>query len=304
MTKPKIGFIGLGLMGAAMVERLQALGYSVTITANRARPRIDAAVARGAVEVATARDVAAASDIVMFCMDTSASVEARVYGPDGVLAGLRTGAVVIDFGTSLPASTLKIGTDMAAKGAAYLDAPLGRTPAHAIDGKLNIMVAGDKAAFDKVEPVLKDLGENVFHLGPLGTGHKIKLMNNFFAMTTACAMSEVFAMADAAQVPRESVYAVMAAGPLRSGMMDFIRNYAMEGQIDLAFSMANAAKDVGYYAEMADGLGVASRMSGAARATLAEALGEGWGDRMVPEMVDFLAEKLAGKVRETPAGKG
>lgn len=300
MTKPSIGFIGLGLMGAAMVERLQAQGYGVTITANRSRPRIDAAVARGATEVATARDVAAASDIVMFCMDTSASVEARVYGADGVLSGVRSGAVVIDFGTSLPGSTLKIGADMAAKGATYLDAPLGRTPAHAIDGKLNIMGAGDITAFEKVKPVLQDLGENVFHLGPLGTGHKIKLMNNFFAMTTACAMSEVFAMADAAQVPRESVYSVMAAGPLRSGMMDFIRNYAMEGQIDLAFSMANAAKDVGYYADMARELGVTSRMSGAARATLSEALGDGWGDRMVPEMVDYLSEKLA----EKPVAKG
>ncbi|MGB3280325.1 MAG: NAD(P)-dependent oxidoreductase [Pseudorhodobacter sp.] len=295
MAKPNIGFIGLGLMGAAMVERLQALGYFVTITANRARPRIDAAVARGAVEVGTAREVAAASDIVMFCMDTSASVEARVFGPDGVLAGVGPGTVVIDFGTSLPGSTQKIGADMAAKGAAYLDAPLGRTPAHAVDGKLNIMGAGDKAAFDRVEPVLRDLGENVFHLGPLGTGHKIKLMNNFFAMTTACAMAEVFAMADAAQVPRDSVYSVMAAGPLRSGMMDFIRNYAMEGKIDLAFSMANAAKDVGYYAEMAEGLGVSSRMSGAARSTLAEALKDGWGDRLVPEMVDYLGEKLVPK---------
>jgi 3-hydroxyisobutyrate dehydrogenase-like beta-hydroxyacid dehydrogenase len=245
--------------------------------------------------VATAREVAAASDIVMFCMDTSASVEARVYGLDGVLAGVGLGAVVIDFGTSLPGSTQKIGADMAAKGAAYLDAPLGRTPAHAVDGKLNIMGAGDKAAFDRVEPVLRDLGENVFHLGPLGTGHKIKLMNNFFAMTTACAMAEVFAMADAGQVPRDSVYSVMAAGPLRSGMMDFIRNYAMEGKIDLAFSMANAAKDVGYYAEMAEGLGVSSRMSGAARSTLAEALKDGWGDRLVPEMVDYLGEKLVPK---------
>ena len=300
MTKPKIGFIGLGLMGAAMVERLQALGYSVTITPNRSRPRIDAAVARGATEVATARDVAAASDIVMFCMDTSASVEARVYGSDGVLAGLCNGAVVIDFGTSLPGSTLKIGADMQANGATYLDAPLGRTPAHAVEGKLNIMGAGDKAAFDKVEPVLRDLGENVFHLGPLGTGHKIKLMNNFFAMTTACAMSEVFAMADAAGVPRDSVYSVMAAGPLRSGMMDFIRNYAMDGQIDLAFSLTNAAKDVGYYAEMAKELGTTSRMSGAAISTLAEALSDGWGDKMVPEMVDYLAEKLPKK----PTAKG
>jgi 2-hydroxy-3-oxopropionate reductase len=295
MTQTTIGFIGLGLMGAAMVGRLQDKGYSMVVMANRTRPAVDAAVARGAVEVDTARAVAEASDIVMFCMDTSASVEARVYGPDGVLAGVREGAVVIDFGTSLPGSTLKIGADMAAKGAAYLDAPLGRTPSHAADGKLNIMGAGDKAAFDRVKPVLDDLGENVFHLGALGTGHKIKLMNNFFAMTTACAMSEVFAMADAAGVEREAVYSVMAAGPLRSGMMDFVRNYAAEGQIDLAFSIANAAKDVGYYGQMAEDLGATSRMSGAARATLTEALNDGWGDKLVPQMVDFLSQKLTGK---------
>jgi 2-hydroxy-3-oxopropionate reductase len=295
MTKPAIGFIGLGLMGAAMVTRLQSLGYPLTVVANRSRTAVDAAVARGATEVATAREVAAASDIVMFCMDTSASVEARVYGADGVLAGVRNGAVVIDFGTSLPGSTIKIGSDMAEKGASYLDAPLGRTPAHALDGKLNIMGAGDRSAFDRVKPVLDDLGENVFHLGALGTGHKIKLMNNFFAMTTACAMAEVFAMADAAGVDRSSVYDVMAAGPLRSGMMDFVRNYAMEGKIDLAFSVSNAGKDVGYYAQMADDLGVTSRMSGAARATLAEAKEDGWGDRLVPEMVDYLSGKLTGK---------
>lgn len=295
MTKPTIGFIGLGLMGAAMVERLQAQGYSVTITANRSRPRIDAAVARGAAEVATAREVAAASDIVMFCMDTSASVEARVNGPDGVLAGVRKGAVVIDFGTSLPASTQKIGADMAAKGATYLDAPLGRTPAHAVDGKLNIMGAGDKAAFDKVKPVLEDLGENVFHLGPLGTGHTIKLINNFYGMTTACAMAEAFAMADVAGIDRDALYSVMSAGPLRSGMMDFVRNYAVEGKQDLEFSIANASKDVGYYGQMAKDLGLNSRMSGCASSALSEAVADGKGDKMVSNMVDVLADKFAAK---------
>lgn len=295
MTKPTIGFIGLGLMGAAMVERLQAQGYSVTITANRSRPRIDAAVARGATEVATARDVAAASDIVMFCMDTSASVEGRVYGADGVLAGVRKGAVVIDFGTSLPASTQKIGVDMAAAGATYLDAPLGRTPAHAVDGKLNIMGAGDKAAFDKVEPVLKDLGENVFHLGPLGTGHTIKLINNFFGMTTACAMSEAFAMADVAGIDRQALYDVMSAGPLRSGMMDLIRNYAVDGKKDFEFSIANASKDVGYYGQMTKDLGLTSRMSSSAAGALSEAVADGQGDEMVSSMVDVLAGKFAAK---------
>jgi 3-hydroxyisobutyrate dehydrogenase-like beta-hydroxyacid dehydrogenase len=292
MSKPKIGFIGLGLMGAAMVGRMQDLGYSVTVIANRSRQAIDEAVARGATEAKTSAEVAAASDIVMFCMDTSASVESRVYGDGGVLAGVREGSVVIDFGTSLPGSTKKIGADMAAKGATYLDAPLGRTPAHAKDGLLNIMCSGDEATYQKVKPVLDDLGENVFHLGPLGTGHTIKLINNFFAMTTACAMSEAFAMADRADVPREKLYQVMSAGPLHSGMMDFIKNYATNQQIDLAFSLNNASKDVGYYREMAEGLGATSRMSSAAAGTLKEAIGEGWGDKMVPEMVDYLAGHL------------
>mgnify|MGYP000277160135 CR=1 FL=1 len=292
MSKPTIGFIGLGLMGSAMVECLQGAGYAVTVLGHRDRTGVEAALGRGATEAANGREVAENSDIVMFCMGTSAHVESRVYGDDGVLAGIKEGAIVIDFGTSLPGSTKKIGADMAAKGATYLDAPLGRTPAHAKEGKLNIMCSGDKAAYDKAKPVLDTLGENVFHLGDLGTGHTIKLINNFFAMTTACAMSEAFAMGDKAGVPREKLYQVMSAGPLHSGMMDFVKSFAMEKKIDLAFSMNNAAKDVGYYRGMAEDLGAATRMSACAADTLAEAIEAGWGDRMVPEMVDYLAGNI------------
>ena len=292
MNKPTIGFIGLGLMGRAMVERLQENGYALVVMGNRDRTGIDAAIQRGAREAATAKALTEASDIVMFCMGTSDHVESRVYGADGVLEAARKGQIVIDFGTSLPGSTLKIGADLADKGATYLDAPLGRTPAHAVDGLLNIMCAGNEAAFDRVKPVLDVLGENVFHLGPLGSGHSIKLINNFFAMTTACAMSEAFAMADAAGIEREKLYNVMSAGPLHSGMMDFVRNYATDGKIDLAFSVTNAAKDVGYYRKMAEGLGAKSRMSGAADATLREARDNGFADNMVPEMVDYLHDHL------------
>ncbi|WP_417607003.1 NAD(P)-dependent oxidoreductase [Primorskyibacter flagellatus] len=295
MSKPSIGFIGLGLMGAAMVGRLQDKGYSVTVMANKSRQAVDAAVARGAAEAETSASLAAVSDIIMFCMGTSDQVESRVYGADGVLEGLRSGSVVIDFGTSLPDSTRKIAADVAERGSAYLDAPLGRTPAHAKDGLLNIMCAGDEAAYARLKPVLDDLGENVFHLGESGAGHTIKLINNFFAMTTACAMSEAFAMADAAGIPRETMYSAVSAGPLKSGMMEFIRNYAKDGQIDLAFSVANASKDVGYYRTMAKDLGVTSRMSGAADATLNEAVTDGFGDHMVPEMVDFLHGKMKAK---------
>ncbi len=110
------------------------------------------------------------------------------------------------------------------------------------------MGAGDKTAFDRVGPVLDELGENVFHLGPSGTGHVLKLINNFCAQCMANAFAEAFAMADRTGVDRQAAYDVMSAGPVGSGMMDFIKSYAVEGNADvLAFLVRNAAKDVGYY---------------------------------------------------------
>ncbi|MGE4634290.1 MAG: NAD(P)-dependent oxidoreductase [Arenicellales bacterium] len=294
MAKPNIGFIGLGLMGAAMVGRLQSLGYSLTVMGNVSRPRIDAAVAKGAVEAVNARELAEASDIVMLCMDTSASVESRMNGVDGVIAGLKPGVIVIDFGTSLPESTKVLGKKVAAAAATYLDAPLSRTPSHAVDGLLNIMCSGDQAAFDQARPVLDDLGENVFHLGALGTGHKIKLINNFYAMTTANAMAEAFAMADLAGVSRQGLYDVMSAGPLQSGMMDFIKAYGIDGNAEaLAFSVRNAAKDVGYYRKMAQDLGANTIMSACANEALTTAVEQGMGDNLVPQMVDFFVKRFS-----------
>ncbi|MEM8729601.1 MAG: NAD(P)-dependent oxidoreductase [Pseudomonadota bacterium] len=295
MTQPKIGFIGLGLMGSAMVGRLQDQGYALTVLGNRSRSGIEAAVARGATEAGSAKEVAEASDIVMLCMGTSDHVESRMRGADGVIAGLYGDKVVIDFGTSLPGSTQALGAEVAATGAAMLDAPLGRTPSHAKDGLLNIMAAGDKTAYERMKPVLDDLGENVFHLGPLGSGHTIKLINNFFAMTTANAMSEAFAISDAAGVPRQAVYDVMSAGPLRSGMMDFVKAYAIDGNPEmLAFSVQNAAKDLGYYRKMTSDLGIDSIMSACADKGLQAALEDGRGDHLVPQMVDFYAARYKG----------
>ncbi|WP_415401196.1 NAD(P)-dependent oxidoreductase [Tateyamaria sp. SN3-11] len=295
MSKPTIGFIGLGLMGGAMVGRLQDQGYALTVIANRTRTYVDQAVARGASEVTTAKDVAAASDIVMLCMDTSANVEARMRGAEGVIAGLKPGAVVIDFGTSLPGSTRALGEEVAAAGGHYLDAPLGRTPAHAVDGLLNIMCAGDEGAFNTVRPVLDDLGENVFHLGALGSGHTIKLINNFFGMTVANAMAEAFAMADVMGVDRQQAYDVMAAGPLKSGMMDFVKGYGVDGDPNqLAFAIKNAAKDVGYYAQMASDAGAESIMSKCALGALSDARDSGRADDMVSQMVDYYADRFKG----------
>jgi len=289
----RIGFIGVGLMGAAMAHRLIDTGHTLQVLGNRNRENINALVDRGATEAASAAELAGASDVVMLCMGTSDHVESRMRGADGVIAGLNAGSVVVDFGTSLPASTKTLGEEVASAGGHYLDAPLGRTPAHAKDGLLNIMCAGDETAYNKVLPVLNDLGENVFHLGALGSGHTVKLINNFFGMTVANAMCEAFAMADVQGVDRKAVYDVMSAGPLHSGMMDFVKGYGVDGDpSQLAFAIKNAAKDVGYYAQMAEQAGVESIMSGSTQSALNDANKLGKGEEMVSQMVDYYAGKL------------
>ena len=287
MNKPVIGFIGLGLMGGNMVANLQARGFEMVVMGRR-KDAVDAALARGtAREVATPKELAEASDIVMLCVTTSDVVESLVYGDDGILAGIKDGAVLIDFGTSIPASTRKIGADLAAKGAGMIDAPLGRTPAHAKDGLLNIMAAGDKATFDKVKPVLDEQGENVFYLGALGAGHVTKLINNYMGMTTVCAMSQAFAVADRAGVDRAQLYDIMSAGPSNSPFMGFCKNYAVDGISDLGFSINNANKDLGYFLKMVEDIGTRAEIAEGTAQNLRAAVDAGLGDGNVPEIFDY-----------------
>lgn len=286
MTKPVIGFIGLGLMGGNMVENLQKRGYELHIM-DLDKDAVARFVAHGASEAGSAKELAAASDIVMLCVTTSAVVEKLVYGDDGILAGIKDGAVLIDFGTSIPASTRKIGADLAKKGAGMIDAPLGRTPAHAKDGLLNIMAAGDIDTFNKVKPVLDEQGENVFHLGALGAGHVTKLVNNFMGMTTVTAMSQAFAIADRAGVDRQQLYDIMSAGPSNSPFMKFCKHYAVDGVSDLGFSINNANKDLGYFVQMAKDMGTRSQVAEGTSANLQAAVDAGMGNGNVPEIFDY-----------------
>lgn len=286
MTKPVIGFIGLGLMGSNMVENLQNRGYQLNIMDLNPKA-VATCVARGANEAKTAKQLAVASDIVMLCLSSSAVVEKLVYAQDGILAGIKEGAVLIDFGTSIPASTRKIGTDLALKGAGMIDAPLGRTPAHAKDGLLNIMAAGNLETFNKVKAVLQEQGENVFHLGDLGAGHTTKLINNFVGMTTVCAMSQAFAVAERAGVDSQQMFDIMSSGPSNSPFMGFCKNYAIDGVSDLGFSIVNANKDLGYFLQMVDDLGTQSKIAEGSSANLQAAFDSGFGDGNVPEIFDY-----------------
>lgn len=292
---PKIGFVGLGLMGSAIVSRLQDLDYPLTVLGRNRRAHIDTAVSRGATEVQNGRALASESDIILICVDSSKSVESIMYGPDGIIAGVKLGTLAVDFGTSMPESTKTIGAKLQEVGAHYMDAPLGRTPAHARQGLLNIMAAGEKSDYEKVEPVLQDVGENVFHVGNLGAGHTLKLINNFFGMTLATAMSEAFAMSDSAGIVRQDLYNIMSAGPLHSAMMDFVKANAVDGDPQkLAFSIANARKDLGYYIAMADSLNAPSFIAPATKQALSLAVSHGYGGKDVPVMVDFIAGVFAG----------
>jgi len=286
MTKPIIGFIGLGLMGGNMVENLQKRGFELNVM-DLNKDAVAACVARGATQATSAKELAAASDIVMLCLTTSNVVEALVYAEDGILAGIKEGAVLIDFGTSIPASTRKIGADLAAKGAGMIDAPLGRTPAHAKDGLLNIMAAGDKDTFEKVKPILEQQGENVFHLGALGAGHTTKLINNFMGMTTVTAMSQAFAVADRAGVDRQQLFDIMSAGPSNSPFMHFCKNYAIDNNSDLGFSIANANKDLGYFLKMVEDLGTRSQIAEGTSANLQAGVDLDMGNGNVPEIFDY-----------------
>lgn len=286
MSKPTIGFIGLGLMGGNMVENLQNRGYEVTVM--DLNPEAVAKVTdRGGKSASTGKELAENSDIVMLCLTTSAIVEKVMFAEEGILAGVKEGAVLVDFGTSIPASTRKIGAALAEKGVGMIDAPLGRTPAHAKDGLLNIMAAGDIDTFNKVKPVLDEQGENVFHLGALGAGHTTKLVNNFMGMTTVCAMSQAFAVADKAGVNRQQLFDIMSTGPSNSPFMHFCKNYAVDGVSDLGFSIANANKDLGYFLQMVEDLGTQSLIAEGSSANLQAAFDAGMGNGNVPEIFDY-----------------
>ena len=286
MQKPTIGFIGLGQMGSQMVQCLQNNGYDLVVM-GRKKSATDPVTARGGKVVKTPKELAELSDIIMLCVTTSDVVESLIYGNEGILAGIKPCSILIDYGTSIPSSTRKIGADLSNKGVGMIDAPLGRTPAHARDGMLNIMAGGERNTFDKVKAILEIQGENIFYLGDLGAGHVAKLINNFMGMTTVCAMSQAFAIAQRAGVDCAQLYDIMSSGPSNSPFMAFCKKYAVDGVSDLGFSIKNANKDVNYFLDLTKNLGARSEIAEGTSNNLGAAVAEGLGEKNVPEIFDM-----------------
>src|SRR5437868_9555709 len=195
MSKTKVVYIGAGLMGHGAAKNILEKGHPLTIMGHRDRAPVDDLVKRGASGGKSAAEVARASDILFLCLPSSVEVEATVYGAGGVLEGAQSGLIVVDSTTADPNSTRRIAADLKAKGARMLDAPLGRTPKEAEEGKLSTYVGGDDATFAAVKPVFDTYADTVIHVGPLGMGHTLKLINNFISIGTAAIIAEAAAPA-------------------------------------------------------------------------------------------------------------
>jgi 3-hydroxyisobutyrate dehydrogenase-like beta-hydroxyacid dehydrogenase len=287
MAQPRIGFIGLGLMGHGMAANLLRKGFALAVKVNRDRSRLADILAAGAKECVTNAEVARASDIVIVCVTGSPQVEDIVFGADGIALGARAGLIVMDTSTAEPGSTAKIREALAAKGTTFVDAPLARTPKEAEEGRLNSMVGADDATFERVKPVLAAFCENIFHVGPPGAGHTLKLVNNFMALTIAASIAEAFAVAAKSGVRLDKLFEVVSQGALNSNIFQMIGGGALQGDFTrMKFSIVNAAKDLRYYTHLAESLPVASFLGEAVHQSYVQAMALGLGDKLLGSMIE------------------
>jgi 3-hydroxyisobutyrate dehydrogenase-like beta-hydroxyacid dehydrogenase len=301
MDKPRIGFIGIGLMGHGIAKNLVTKGFPLTVRVNRNRKPLEDLLAAGAKEVKTNADVARNADIVFLCVTGAPQVEEIVNGKDGIASVARKGLVVIDTSTSEPATTAVMREALAASGTRFVDAPLARTPVEAELGKLNIMVGADDATFAELKPVFAAFCENIIHAGPAGHGIVLKLINNFLAMSIANACAEACAAAAKSGLSIRKLHDVVSAGAVNSGIFQMIVGKMLDGDLTgLKFTLVNAMKDLRYYTHMAESLPVSAIMGEAVHQSLVNANLLGFGDKYIASLLEA-QEKLNG-VKIVPRG--
>jgi 3-hydroxyisobutyrate dehydrogenase-like beta-hydroxyacid dehydrogenase len=289
-----IGFIGAsGLMGHGMAKNLLARGHSLGLTVHRNRERVADLLAAGAVECATGAELATRSEIVFLCVTGSPQVESSLTGAAGLLAGARPGLLVVDCSTSEPDSTARLREACSAAGATLVDAPLARTPIEAEAGKLNVMVGAEAGTFARLEPVLRDFAENVFHVGGPGAGHIIKLLNNFIAQAICTATAEAFAVGQRAGIDPQKLVELVSVGAVNSGLFQMMSK-ALQGDLGaLRFELDNARKDVRYYTHLAEGMAIPTVVGEAVHQSLVLASALGYGGKFVPSLIEA-QEKITG----------
>ena len=251
----KLGFIGLGIMGGGMAANLVRAGYDVTVW-NRTASRMAPVVDLGASAAGSPREVAQRCTVVLICVSDTPDVVAVTEGPDGVLAGLSPGSVVVDHSTISPSETRRLADLTEEAGSAWLDGPVSGGSEGAALGTLSIMVGGKATQVDRVRPYLEAMGKSITHCGPVGSGQMVKLVNQILVVVNQLAVSEALLFADIGELDLEATLSAVTGGAAGSWMLAnrgpqmIVRDWRPGFTIDLQ------QKDLRLVLEAADELGV------------------------------------------------
>ena len=299
MSKPRIGYIGVGLMGHGAAKNILEKGYPLTIMGHRNRAPVDDLVKRGAKESTSAAVTARNSEILFLCLPSSIEVEAAIYGADGVLQGAHAKLIVVDCTTADPNSTRRIAGDLGKQGAAMVDAPLGRTPKEAEAGKLSTYVGGDPTVVKKLRPVMECYADTIVEVGALGMGHTLKLINNFISIGNCAIIAEAATTAAKLGVDMHKFYEVISAGGANSKMFQMVMPWVLEGDdSQLKGPLRIAGKDLRFYTRLAEQAPAAAFIAQAVNQTLQLCNVRGHGERFLPVLPGILAELNGAKVRD------
>ncbi|MDQ0437089.1 3-hydroxyisobutyrate dehydrogenase-like beta-hydroxyacid dehydrogenase [Kaistia dalseonensis] len=287
--KERIGFIGVGAMGSGMAGNLCAKGWPVTVLAHRNRAPVEKLLAAGASEATTPRELALASDVVILCVTGSDQVQQVLNGTDGIIAAGKP-LFLIDCSTSNPSVTTKLAEELAASQITLIDAPLARTPKEAAEGKLDVMVGGSAADVARARPILEAFAARIVPTGPVGSGHTMKLLNNFVSMGYSAIYSEALMLGAKAGLTPQVFDSVLRGSRMDCGFyqafFDFVLNRNENAQ---RFAMVNALKDMSYLSSFALASGAINPINAAVRNSFATAVAAGRGNAFVPALSDVIA---------------
>jgi len=250
-----LGFIGLGTMGRGMVKRLLAAGHTVH-GYNRTKSKAQALIAAGMKWAETPAQAARAGDVVFSMVTDTNALRAITSGPDGILPALGPGKTYIDMSTVSPAVSREIAQQVASKGARMLDAPVSGSVSTLEEGKLSIMAAGERAAFDRVEPILKDIGPKVTYVGVNGLAVSIKIATNLNLAVQMLAFSEGILLAEKSGIPREIAVEVFLNSVMASPMIKYRGPFVLKMPDEAWFNVNMMQKDMLLALELGRNLGL------------------------------------------------
>lgn len=289
-----IGLIGAGLMGHGIGSNLLKKGYALTVLEHAGNQPLDALLAAGARTVATPAALAQTAQLIVLCVTGSPQVEDVLQGKHGVLSNLKPGTVIVDCSTAVPSSTERMAAAVVAAGGLFMDAPMTRTAKEAAEGRLNLLVGADADLLASCMPVLRCFAENIVHAGPIGAGHRMKLLHNYCSLGMATLIAEAAACAQVSGVAMETFVEVLAKGGGAGVALDRMKPYLLGGGASgLRFTVSNALKDISYYEQMALDAGADASIAAGIKHTLAVASSGEDAGAFVPELVRIIAERGA-----------